>query len=268
MRTIRSLLILALVTAIAACSSSRKGGYYENDGPPDKNVDLSSIPDAVPHPEPLSKTGNKPYDVFGKHYVPMTSAQGFHQKGVASWYGKQFHGRRTSSGETYDMYAMTAAHTVLPLPSYVRVTNVANGRTVVVKVNDRGPFKSSRVMDLSYAAASRLDIVRNGTALVEIVSIGENTPQQRTAAEPPVQQTTGQQLYIQLGAFSNPDSAQRLRQQLLDEGYQDVAVTELKRDSLRLHRVRLGPLESPQQGDVLLGMLRDAGHTQAKLIEE
>jgi peptidoglycan lytic transglycosylase len=267
MRSIRPLLILALATVFVACSSSRKGGYYENDGPPDKKVDLSSIPDAVPHSEPLSKTGNKPYDVFGKHYVPMTSASGFRQKGVASWYGKQFHGRRTSSGEPYDMYAMTAAHTVLPLPSYVRVTNVANGRTVVVKVNDRGPFKSSRVMDLSYAAASRLDMIRNGTALVEIVAIGENTPQQQTA-EPPATETTWHQLYIQLGAFSNPATARDLRQQLLDEGYRDVAVTVIDLGSKRLHRVRLGPLESSQQGDVLLGMLRDAGHTQAKIVTD
>lgn len=268
MRSFRPLLVLTLVTAMVACSSSRKGGYYENDGPPDKKVDLSGIPDAVPRAEPLSKTGNKPYDVFGKHYVPISSAEGFHQKGVASWYGKQFHGRRTSSGEPYDMYAMTAAHTVLPLPSYVRVTNVANGRSVVVKVNDRGPFKSSRIMDLSYAAAWRLDMINNGTALVEIVAIGENAPRKQVAVEPSLPQTPGLLLYVQIGAFSNPGSARQLRQQLLDDGYRDVGVTEINRGSLRLHRVRLGPLESSQQGEILLDMLRDAGHKEAKMVTD
>jgi rare lipoprotein A len=222
----------------------------------------------VPKPEPLSRTGNQPYDVFGKHYVPMASAQGFHQKGVASWYGKQFHGRRTSSGEPYDMYAMTAAHPVLPLPSYVRVTNVANGRSVVVRVNDRGPFKSSRIMDLSYAAAWRLGMIGTGTALVEISAIGENTSRQQPAAEPPRATASRHRLYIQLGAYLDANTAYRLRKQLVEEGFQDAFVTKIMRDELSLYRVRLGPLESLRQGDELLAGLRDAGHVQAKIIND
>ena len=263
MNPCRVILVFALVAALVGCSTSRKGGYYENDGPPDRKVYLSQVPDAVPRQEPLSKTGNHPYEVFGKHYVPMASAQGFRQKGIASWYGKQFHGRRTSSGDPYDMYAMTAAHPVLPLPSYARVTNLANGRSVVVRVNDRGPFKADRVMDLSYAAAWRLDMVNSGTALVEIVAISENTGRQATAAT-----ASAYRLYIQLGAFSNPDTAYRLRQRLAGDGFHDAAVTEMMRNDMRLYKVRLGPLRSSQEGEVLLAALRDAGYTQARFTND
>lgn len=266
MNVCRAILIAWLVAMLAACSSSRKGGYYENDGPPDKQVDLSGIPDAVPRKEPLSKTGNKPYEVFGKRYVPMTSAEGFYQKGVASWYGKQFHGRRTSSGEPYDMYAMTAAHTVLPLPTYARVTNVANGKSVIVKVNDRGPFKSSRVMDLSYAAAWRLDMVRSGTALVEITAIGENT--RAAAQQSGVVEQVRSGLYIQIGAFANPDAARQLQQRLNRDGYRDASVGKAVSADKQLHRVRLGPLESREQGDALLASLHASGYPQARLVNE
>ena len=270
MTVVRTTLVLLLASLVlVACSSSRKGGYYEDDGPPDRKVDLSTVPDARPRPEPLSKTGNQPYVVFGKRYVPLKSAAGFRQKGVASWYGKQFHGRRTSSGEPYDMYAMTAAHRILPLPSYARVTNLANGRSVVVRVNDRGPFKSDRVMDLSYAAATRLGMIGTGTALVEIVAIGENTPayapDHETAS---VTRQASSLLYIQLGAFSNRDSAYQLRQQLHDAGYTDAMVSETLRGSLRLYRVRLGPLDSQQQGDALLAALREAGYPDARFVTE
>ena len=269
MKVCRSALIILLVAGLSACSSSRKGGYYENDGPPDKKVDLSHIPDAVPRKEPLSKTGNKPYEVFGRRYVPMSSAENFYQKGVASWYGKQFHGRRTSSGEPYDMYAMTAAHTVLPLPSYMRVTNVANGRSVVVKVNDRGPFKSNRVMDLSYAAAWRLDMIRNGTALVEIRAIGENMPAAEKVAKPPVPpEAPSGGSYIQVGAFMNLDSARQLQQRLGAEGYRNISVSQVSTSTQRLHRVRLGPLESTSQGDALLASLHASGYTQARLVKD
>lgn len=264
----RIALSVVMLVLLVSCSSTRRGGYYQDDGPPDKAVDLSSIPDAVPRPEPLSRTGNKPYDVFGKHYVPMTSAQGFYQKGIASWYGKQFHGRRTSSGEPYDMYAMTAAHPVLPLPSYVRVTNVANGRSVIVRVNDRGPFKSSRIMDLSYAAAWRLGMIGTGTALVEIAAIGENASQQKPAAEAPRPTASRHRLYIQLGAFLDVNTAHRLRKQLVEEGFQDASVTKTMRDELYLYRVRLGPLKSLRQGNDLLAELREAGHVQAKIIND
>jgi rare lipoprotein A len=157
---------------LAACGTTNKGGYYKDDGPgarPPGN--LSSIPDARPRSEPLNRAANRPYEVFGKKYVPLTSVQAFRQRGVASWYGKRFHGQKTSSGETYDMYAMTAAHPTLPIPSYARVTSVKTGRQVVVRINDRGPFHGGRVIDLSYAAAYRLGLIDSGSGEVEIQSI-------------------------------------------------------------------------------------------------
>jgi rare lipoprotein A len=160
-----------LVVLLAGCAAPR-GGYYADDGPGANPPDVSRLPDAVPRSDPLSETGNKPYTVNGKSYVPVSSANGYRERGVASWYGRKFHGRRTSSGEPYDMYAMTAAHKTLPLPSYVRVRNLQNGKTVVVRVNDRGPFLHNRLIDLSYAAAARLDIAAHGTGLVEVEALG------------------------------------------------------------------------------------------------
>ena len=167
MRRIFALLLLAL---LAACSSApQKGGYYKDDGPGDRAP--ANVPDAVPRAEPLHKFANRPYKALGKEYVPMTSLQPFRQRGMASWYGKRYHGQKTSSGEVYDMYAMTAAHPTLPIPSYVRVTHVGNGKSVVVRINDRGPFHSGRIIDLSYAAAHKLGYVAAGAAQVEVESI-------------------------------------------------------------------------------------------------
>ena len=175
----------AVLAVLAACSSAppapepsqpseapRKGGYYKDDGPHAKPpANLDSIPDARPRAEPLHKFANRPYEVFGKKYVPLASLQPFKQRGMASWYGKKFHGQKTSSGELYDMYAMTAAHPTLPIPSYARVTNLANRKSVVVRINDRGPFHGERIIDLSYAAAHRLGFVQRGSAEVEVESI-------------------------------------------------------------------------------------------------
>jgi rare lipoprotein A len=166
-------LVFALTFLLAACGSTPKsGGYYKDDGPgANPPANLASIPDAVPRSEPLHKYANRPYEVFGKRYVPLASAQQFRQRGTASWYGKKFHGQKTSSGETYDMYKMTAAHPTLPIPSYVRVTHVGNGRSVVVRINDRGPFHAGRIIDLSYVAAYKLGYVGAGSALVEVESV-------------------------------------------------------------------------------------------------
>ena len=163
---------LIMFVALGGCSSTRPGGYYKDDGPHERPpANLEQVADAVPRNEPLHKFANRPYEALGKRYVPLTSVQPFRQSGLASWYGKRYHGRKTSSGETYDMYAMTAAHPTLPIPSYVRVTNLANGRSVVVRVNDRGPFKSERVIDLSYAAAYKLGFIQAGQARVEVEAI-------------------------------------------------------------------------------------------------
>jgi rare lipoprotein A len=170
MRGLAPVIALAL---LAACSSTpKKGGYYKDDGPeasPPGNLDR--IADAKPRYEPLHRFANRPYEVFGKKYVPLSSVQPFHQRGVASWYGKKFHGQKTASGETYDMYAMTAAHPILPIPSYVRVTHLKSGKQVIVRINDRGPFHSGRVIDLSYAAAHRLGLIGSGSAAVTVDSI-------------------------------------------------------------------------------------------------
>jgi len=261
---------------LAACSSSststgpstssnkNKGGYYMDDGPPKSSVDLAKVKDAVPRSEPLSSTGNKPYVVFGKQYVPLKSNKGFRQKGTASWYGKKFHGKRTSSGEAYDMYQMTAAHTVLPIPSYAQVTNLNNGRSIIVRVNDRGPFKHNRVMDLSYAAALKLDVVKSGTGRVEIVAIGDSTSvrQRETSG-------TGEpQAFIQLAAYSNQGAAYSLQKELQSDGYADVAVNRIVQNGLNLYRVRLGPVDKIGDVNFLLGDLHHAGYTDAHLIIE
>jgi rare lipoprotein A len=167
---------VALATAfalLAGCASTdRKGGYYKDDGPGEKPpANLDGIADATPRAEPLHKFANRPYSALGRSYTPLTAVQPFRQRGLASWYGKKFHGQKTSSGELYDMYKMTAAHPTLPIPSYVRVTRVANGKSVVVRVNDRGPFHSSRVIDLSYAAAYRLGYIQAGSAEVTLEAI-------------------------------------------------------------------------------------------------
>jgi rare lipoprotein A len=162
-----------LALALGACSSApKKGGYYKDDGPHAQPPSgLEAVPDAVPRIEPLHRYANRPYRVFGKDYRPLASLQPFRQRGMASWYGKRFHGKPTSSGEKYDMYKMTAAHPTLPIPSYARVTNLANGRSVVVRVNDRGPFHAGRVIDLSYVAAHRLGYIGAGSAQVEVEAI-------------------------------------------------------------------------------------------------
>ena len=158
--------------AAAAPRTSRGGGYYQDDGPGDNPpANLDQIPDAEPRVETLARAANNPYTVFGQDYVPRKKLAPYRARGVGSWYGRKFHGQRTSSGEPYDMYAMTAAHTTLPIPSYARVTNLANERSVIVRVNDRGPFHSGRLIDLSYAAAYKLGYVGAGSATVEVEAI-------------------------------------------------------------------------------------------------
>lgn len=163
------------------------GGYYKDDGPGDFiPADLDSIPDAVPKLEPLHKPALKPYNVLGMSYTPNTKLQPYKEKGIASWYGKKFHGQKTSIGEPYDMFAMTAAHTTLALPSYVRVTRVANGKSVIVRVIDRGPFHTGRIIDLSYTAAHKLGIIEGGSAEVIVEAILPGGAETTTTAIPSV----------------------------------------------------------------------------------
>lgn len=167
---------------------TRRGGYYLDDGPGDNPPpNLEAIPDAVPRAEPLHRGALRPYTVMGRNYVPMTSLAPYRARGVASWYGRRYHGKLTSNGETYDMYGMSAAHPTLPLPSYVRVTSVASGKSVIVRVNDRGPFIDSRLIDLSYTAAHKLGVVTGGSALVEVELITPGAPVSTASATPAAQ---------------------------------------------------------------------------------
>ena len=222
-----------VVLALSACASapSGSGGYYKDDGPGERPpADLDQVADAQPKAEPLHRYANRPYQVFGKDYVPLAFVQPYRQRGTASWYGKKFHGQRTASGEPYDMYAMTAAHPTLPIPSYARVTRVATGRSVIVRINDRGPFHQGRMIDLSYAAALKLGFAHLGSAEVELESIEPGqavTPTQQAATTtPPAAAPTEQALpapeqavavYVQVGAFSSRANAENLRSRLEGE---------------------------------------------------
>lgn len=167
-----TLLLEGCGTTAPSSSPSRRGGFYQDDGPPDKGqVDPNQVVDAIPRVEPFHPYANRPYSALGRSYKPMTEDKPYRARGLASWYGRQFHGSKTSSGEIYDMFAATAAHTTLPIPSYVRVTNTRTGASLIVRVNDRGPFKSDRVIDLSYAAAVKLGIAAAGTGEVEVVRL-------------------------------------------------------------------------------------------------
>jgi rare lipoprotein A len=237
-------------------------------------IDPDSIPDAVPRAEPRSRYGNPAsYTVRGRTYRVMNDSRGFSERGIASWYGSKFHGRRTSSGEPYDMYQMTAAHKHLPLPSYVQVTNLDNGRQVVVRVNDRGPFKAGRVIDLSYAAATKLGMVSNGTAPVEIRVIEPGAPRHRPSPGTPPTRVAAQRLpgsdgyiYLQAGAFANQTNAELLSGRLRDAIAPPVAVDTSQDPARALYRVRLGPLESVEQAVRLAAELDRLGVNGARVI--
>jgi rare lipoprotein A len=200
-------------SAPAAAPASGKGAYYKDDGPgPNPPADLAAIPDPVPRAEPLNRAANRPYQVFGKDYVPLTSVAPFRETGIGSWYGRRYHGGATSSGEKYDMYAMSAAHPTLPIPSYARVTNPANGRSVVVRINDRGPFHSDRIIDLSYTAAWKLGYAEVGSARVEVESIVPGVPPVPASAPAAVAQPVASaNVFLQLGAFSSMEAAENFR---------------------------------------------------------
>ncbi len=252
-----SAIIIATFVAmiIAGCGTSpsrpasKPGGYYLDDGPganPPANLD--SIPEPAPKIEPINKYTSRPYTVLGRSYTPHTQLAPYKERGVASWYGKRYHGQKTSAGEVYDMYAFSAAHTLLPLPSYVRVTNLANGKSVVVRVNDRGPFHQDRLIDLSYAAAYRIGIIGQGSAMVEVEAIipgsGEAPAVASTPAAPvpvamPVSNEAGG-IFVQLGAFSVEENADAfLRKMRLDLGWLAGSMKLYRGDSL--YKVHAGP---------------------------
>jgi rare lipoprotein A len=261
------LLPLAALALAAACATPR-GGYYQDDGPHARPpVDVSKVPDAVPRDEPVNERNNRPYAVFGVSYRPLKSAYGYRERGVASWYGKKFHGRKTSNGETYDMYAMTAAHKTLPLPSYARVRNLNNGQSVIVRVNDRGPFRDNRLIDLSYAAAHRLGILGSGTGVVEVEGLSGDQPVTTVAArERPAanliataEAAPAPRLYLQAGAFASRENAENLRNRLAQADLRPVHVAPAQVDGVPLYRVRLGPLDSVDASDRLAERVQAQG---------
>ncbi len=268
-------------TSTPETSNNKPGGYYLDDGPGDNPPkDIDNIPNAVPKKEPLLDRANKPYKALGTIYTPMTSYQPYKISGVASWYGKRYHGKNTSNGEVYDMYSMSAAHPTLPLPSYVKVTNPANGRFVVVRVNDRGPFKSDRVIDLSYAAAYQLRFSAQGSTLVQVEAIDTNNtspsyvatyarsptavttpiettkpqaaPTTTTVSTKPISsstQTTIAEYFVQLGAFKNEANANLLIRKIQGlELAPDRGINSVYNDGL--YRLKLGPYDNKQEAEL------------------
>jgi rare lipoprotein A len=236
-----------LTAALGGCGTpaKRPGGYYLDDGPgANPPANLESIPDAVPRAEPINRGTARPYVVMGKSYTPMTSLAPYKARGIATWYGRRYHGRQTASGEIYDMYAMTAAHTTLPIPSYARVTNLKNGKSVVVRVNDRGPFVDGRIIDLSYTAAHRIGVLAGGNALVEVESILPDGAGATVAAAPrqpavPAGSDAGG-IYLQLGAFGSRDNAENfLARMKVQIDWLAAALHVFSRDGL--FRVHAGP---------------------------
>ncbi len=262
--------------SVKPSASARQGAYYKDDGPPDSvNADLDRVADAVPRDEPLHRFANRPYNVFGVNYTPMMLLQPFSQRGTASWYGKKFHGQKTAIGETYDMFAMSAAHPTAPLPSFARVTGVKSGRSVIVRVNDRGPFHAERIVDLSYAAAHRIGIAQigSGEVVFELLtpsqfasarsstvsslptSSSASSPSAAPSLKPDVvvsantaAPTTAQfnraspQFFIQLGAFGNFANAQAFQGRVSTE----LGISPLVKQVGALFRVQIGPYFTEQ----------------------
>lgn len=257
------------VLFIAGCASRSPV-----DGPPRGGGPASLPTDPVPKSEPRSRYGNGPvYEVNGRSYQVMRSAKGYQERGVASWYGQKFHGRLTSNRELYDMHALTAAHTTLPLPTYVEVTNLTNGKRVIVRVNDRGPFVSNRIIDLSYAAARRLDMIETGTSLVEVRAL---TDSHTVAAQTPGPAAPGTDriaqsaaaLYLQVGAFGDPQNADRRFRLLQQGGIGKAFVAADYSASPALYRVRIGPVETVEQYDALVEQLAKLGIEETHLVSD
>ncbi len=259
-----NLALLCLCLLLSACG--KKDGFRQGDGPPRHDrFDLNSVQHWTPRPEPLSRYGNhSPYHVHGKSYWVKSESSGFEQTGHASWYGKKFHGKTTSNQEIFDMYKLTAAHRSLPLPSYVQVTNLENGRQVVVRVNDRGPFVDDRIIDLSWAAAKVLGYVEQGVTRVHLKVV--NSPQDLKAELTP--EKDGVHTFIQVGAFSSNTSATNLARQISNLLDLEVYVNEIKTAAGRLFRVRVGPVDQAGESVRLRDQLIARGVGTATIVTE
>jgi len=234
--------------------------YRDNsDSVPGVVPDVSTLVEPVPKVEPRSLYGNKsPYTVLGHTYRVLPTARGYDERGIASFYGNKFHGYKTSSLETYDMYAFSAASTTLPLPSYARVTNLENGKSVIVRINDRGPFLENRLIDLSYAAAVKIGIWPKGTGLVEVRGIDPGSPAQELPS-PSVVRAGHPGIYLQVGAFSDSDNAERLAQRLRQANLGAVQILDAQVNGRQLHRVRVGPLANVNQADLVSARIESMG---------
>lgn len=228
-----------------------KGGLYAPgvaDAHPDGELDVSLLQEPVPRTEPKSKAGNRsPYKVLGRNYYVRDSASGYKERGVASWYGTKFHGRSTSSGEIYDMCQFSAAHKTLPIPSFVRVTRLDTGQSVIVRVNDRGPFHEGRIIDLSFAAASKLGINRLGTAKVEVEAV---TDPQDLPPAPVTDMPESDKRYLQVGSFASEDNAKALKERLRDRDIDAAFIQKARTEQGTVWRVRIGPLNSLEIGRI------------------
>jgi rare lipoprotein A len=250
------LFLVAAALLLVSCAGDRKKDDAEpGDGPSFSNLTAADVKDAVPKKEPRAKYGNhSPYEVFGRKYTVMNSSAGYHKKGTASWYGSKFHGRRTSSGELYDMHLATAAHKSLPLPTYAEVTNLDNGRKVIVKINDRGPFKDSRIIDMSYGAALRLGMVATGTARVDVRVIDSGDFRPSTVSNVvPEQSANG--TYLQAGAYGQRSNAEELAGRLLQSSLEPVIINETD----GLFRVWLGPFLDNAEVEKVISRAIDLG---------
>jgi rare lipoprotein A len=266
-------------------AASKPGGYYLDDGPGDNPPkDIDGIPNASPRKEPYLERANKPYKALGTTYVPKTSYEPYKARGVASWYGKRYHGKNTSSGEIYDMFSMTAAHPTLPLPSYLKVTNPKNGRSVIVRVNDRGPFKNNRLVDLSYAAAYKLRYSNQGSGIVEIEAIDPdnianfavaplptNASANSAPAAKPVNTAqanpTATGYYVQVGAFKNEVNANALIKKIQGLNIaQNGAINSVYNNDL--YRLKLGPYENKQAADQVAANIRKELNVSTILISQ
>ncbi len=250
---------LGVALATGCGSLPERHSAHVRDGAPPHKVEIASIPNAVPRLEPRSKYGNPAsYVVNNKRYHVMKDSKNYRERGIASWYGAKFHGRKTSTGEPYDMLAMTAAHKTLPLPTYVEVTNLDNGRKVIVRVNDRGPFMDNRIIDLSYVAAAKLGIIENGTGLVEVRAIDPTEYLNRQLASRPVTPSppaehpaAGEHFYLQIGAFSERRNAESLRARLERLSPGKIHIREASATAQPLYQVHIGPFLDREEADRL-----------------
>jgi rare lipoprotein A len=262
-------LLLSLITGCTLTPSWIFDRSKVGDGAPAKGMDISRIQDAIPKPEPRSRSGNpSSYTVLGRTYHVMEDSSGYKERGVASWYGTKFHGKRTSSGEAYNMYAMTAAHKTLPLPTYVRVTNLKNGREAIVKVNDRGPFHDNRLIDLSYAAATKLGISGTGTGLVEVQALDPA----KGAAPRPTRNNIAIKgdaiLFLQVGAFIDRNNAERLMERLRGAMNNQVRIQMAVNYAQTIYRVQVGPMYTIDQADTTSMQLAQLGIRDMHLVIE